>query len=103
MFLKFSNLSTLLNLSNFLLLLLLYPPNSLSFFTPRLSLLPYALSYSWVRKIVPVNIKAIKAYKGLRRVRDWPSIHLICPYFALFNTTAELALTNSAVIYFAYR
>ena len=34
MFLKFSNLPTLLNLSNFLLLLLLYSPYSLSFFYP---------------------------------------------------------------------
>ena len=26
--------------------------------------------YAWVRKIVPVNIKAIKAYKGMGRVGD---------------------------------
>ena len=78
-------------------------PTLSPFFTPRLSLLPYVLSYSRVRIFVPVNIKAIKVYKGLGRVRDLPLIHLNCPYFALFNITAELALTNSAVIYFAYR
>ena len=37
-------------------------PKLSPFFTPRLSLLSYALSYSRVRFFVPVNIKVIKAY-----------------------------------------
>ena len=78
MLLKFSNLPALLNLPKFSSLLSYCSycsycstiPTLTPFFTPRLSLLPYALSYSWVRKIVPVNIKAIKAYKGMGRVGD---------------------------------